>query len=368
MPQPFMFGHAASNEILEAAAKLDANIGALLQQASFAQLPARLGATWSEEQSAGLWALLTSTRDDFHAMFGNKQAAHALLPWRVFGFITDASRVNGLATRLFDPKAQAYYLGISAGALVQPYLMHARLAAQASYFPEIPETGARRAVQLEDGTGISLAWSRHMLATTLARVSAYLVFFHELAHILRGHIAHINDDGAIEAPHVLDAPLVDGEVLDLARRSLETDADFQAGIWLGEFFINRPHQLKALGRDAAEQLPRIMMAVLVTFHRFGATARYHDGVSRAYVVLAGILSTQPGGAQGAAAFAVPMMDEFIGTMQEAGVQVDDLSLADLADLLAQTEPQLAALQEDFVGMRPARWAEPRQPRKRWLFW
>jgi hypothetical protein len=196
------------------------------------------------------------------------------------------------------------------------------------------------------------------LATALSIVSAYAIFFHELAHILRGHIAKINATGAKEAPLLLEANSLDmAGLTDVDRRSIETDADYYAGVWLAELFLSGRVKLPELGQDINERLPRISMAVMAAYYGFPQSTKYHDGMSRVYVVLAGLMSRLdiPAKAEGMAKIALPMIDEFTEIFKSAGLQVGNCDIDDLAELIETTEPALRELEPVFVAERPEKW-------------
>jgi hypothetical protein len=223
---------------------------------------------------------------------------------------------------------------------------------------------------------------RFQLAMHMAMLAALVIFYHEMAHILRGHSAYLREaSGFAGGPVVLrehralavtglsisdteDSASTDG--IDLARRALEADADLHAGLFMAEVL-----KLDVLGEVNAENLLHwcelVAFVAAITYNAFeahsqlsGYRAGYHLPPTRMECFLEGVarglgVNDGTGFAAGAdAAFA------FCAQHYEAPANLDTLR-QDTEALLGQTWPTLARLTPLFSRHVPPQWLDRSAP-------
>jgi len=349
-----IIGSPADNEILEAAAR-HSRLGYLpLNRSHFAKGYSNFGEPWNEQSEQLAWDFLCGLCDGFNKILTGRVASERIKPWRVFGFISGSIESNGKASRLADRRLNTYFFTVTAGTLLSNYVIHKKLASLANYFPEVAPTGRTQVVKVAVDEEIEISESRLRFATGLAQFSAWTIFFHELSHILRGHVALVSiadDSNGLSEFDDADSSAAN----DVRRRAMETDADFYAGVFLGETFLRRGGFNSTLGNNPNDMLVRLGVAVFVAYYSFLETAGYHGGVVRSYVVLAGLFRRIKAEPRRQAEIGVRLMDMISALMQTASFDVPEFEIKDFEALMTETEPEINRIQEEFVGQRPREW-------------
>lgn len=117
-------------------------------------------------------------------------------------------------------------------------------------------------------------------------------FYHELAHILRGHLDYLDINYQLNA--INDGEL-DYSTLDI-RKALECDADYYSGYFLGLTYKNEPELFKTIFDtvDKTDFFKSCTLAAKLAFHSFenNMPARnYHLPKTRLEVFLEGLTSS-----------------------------------------------------------------------------
>lgn len=233
--------------------------------------------------------------------------------------------------------------------------------------------------ELGDLTTCQSAWSeeplanqprdpeRFRLAMTLAMLSALVVFYHEFAHIIRGHNAWATETlgvGSLRENRSL-LPLHSGNAgkrgaTDHRRRAVEVDADIYAG-----FFMAQALSIGMLGEVNEDNLPHwcelIAFVAVLTFNVFEEQVQHAD--YRAGYHLPGI-RTECFLEGLANAWDVRDLQMFVAGMN-TGMDFcakhyspscsEKEANADLAQLEAHTWPMLVNLRLEFRHYVPAAW-------------
>ncbi len=223
---------------------------------------------------------------------------------------------------------------------------------------------------------------RFQLAMHMAMLAALVIFYHEMAHILRGHSAYLREASgfaggplALREHRVLamtGLPIGDTDEragtdgIDVARRALEADADLHAGLFMAEVL-----KLDVLGEVNAENLPHwcelIAFVAAIAYNAFEAHTRfsgyragYHLPPTRMECFLEGVARGL--GVNGGAGFAAGADAAFAFCAQhyEAPANLDTLK-EDTDALLGQTWPMLARLTPLFSRHVPTQWLDRNAP-------
>lgn len=203
---------------------------------------------------------------------------------------------------------------------------------------------------------------RFRLAMHLAMLAALVVFYHELAHIVRGHsawsAARLGAGRLRENQPLPPAATRDGEV---RRRAMEADADMYAGVFLAMALKNG-----MLGELTEESLPgrcrEIAFLATVTFNVFEDHVRRAD--YRAGYHLPGIRTECF--IEGVARIWGVGQDLFVQGFHEAlafcgehyrGLGDEESLIGEWAVLQHRTWPMLTQLREEFIRYVPRAWLE-----------
>lgn len=232
---------------------------------------------------------------------------------------------------------------------------------------------------LGDLTSCQSAWSegllanqprdpeRFQLAMSLAMLSALVVFYHEFAHIIRGHNAWAAETLGVgglhenrSLPSLHSGKAEQSSVADHRRRAVEVDADIYAGV-----FMAKALSIGMLGEINEENLPSWceLMAFLavLTFNVFEEQVQHAD--YRAGYHLPGI-RTECFLEGLASAWEVRDLKMFVVGMNTGMAFCakhyypscnEEETRADLAQLEAHTWPTLVNLRQEFRHYVPAAW-------------
>lgn len=326
----------------------------LLSRDGFHESYAAFGGPWQREREAAAWNLLAGACDGFQKMLGGKTTERHIKPWRIFGFVSDSIDANGLARKIWHDD-QSFYFIVTAGAILDPYLTYIKLAALSDFLPEAPAAGKVLEVPTGVNSAVTISTDRLAFAGRLAVYSGYAIFFHELAHILRGHVLlHCSSQLGRGIAERIEAY---AENPDLERRAMETDADYFAGQFMAKMFLAQKGQNQILGSKPNERLFRLAIAIFVAYYTFEELSGYHSGITRIYVALHGLFTSIKGSTKDKARMIDKIMVSLIQFMSTADFTVKDFSLTDFQNLLRDTQPVINEMQAKFVGMRPSEWKE-----------
>lgn len=206
---------------------------------------------------------------------------------------------------------------------------------------------------------------RFQLAMNLAMLSALVVFYHEFAHIIRGHNAWAAQSlgvGHLRENRRLTPPCAGAADADTRRRALEVDADIYAGV-----FMAKALNLGMLGEVNEDNLPhwceRMAFLAAVTFNVFEEHVRhadyragYHLPGIRTECFLEGVADAW--GVRDHEVFVVGAETGFAFCAQHYRAPCGERDIkADLKRLEQQTWPTLIELRKVFGQCVPGAWRE-----------
>lgn len=218
-----------------------------------------------------------------------------LRPWSVIGFMSDSLDPNGLAAVLHDESEDVQYINVTAGAFFHTLYSAYHLVSDQRFEPTLPLPGQFTEARADSLFGVNIripsSGERRKLATRFAVAALRITFFHELAHILRGHavlmcrsIAKQSHEGIAEVSP-LNSPLP--LIVDLRRRALETDADDFSGRFMARQFFQdfTRAELTFENKKFRDRAFQVLVGVVLMYSWFAESDGYHSGSLRAYLVL-----------------------------------------------------------------------------------
>jgi len=207
---------------------------------------------------------------------------------------------------------------------------------------------------------------RFQLAMNMAMLAALIVFYHELAHIIRGHNAFYSSPGTdlgagtLRENMMLSMSSDKVGSPDITRRALEVDADIYAGVFLAATL-----RLGALGEITDESLPHwcelMAQVATITFNVFeeqvlkgGYRQGYHLPSTRTECFLEGLASGLDVTDNSLFAAGANAGFEFCAKHYRAPGSLTEIE-ADIADLKQDTLPHLHTLRPLFGKHVPLDW-------------
>ncbi|MGE4465952.1 hypothetical protein [Sphaerochaeta sp.] len=126
----------------------------------------------------------------------------------------------------------------------------------------------------------------------LTILSSLLIFYHELAHVLRKHLSYLRDTNNLSI-------INDGEsnnLKSLISKAIESDADFYAGIFIGHTYKKEQKLFKDVFNTQNDQdfFKICTLAAKFTFHIFESKLKfdkYHLPKTRLEILLEGLNSS-----------------------------------------------------------------------------
>lgn len=222
-----------------------------------------------------------------------------LAPWKILGFMSDSLEPSGLASDLHKDDECVQFINVSAGAFFHTLYSAFHLVSDRRFQPNLPQPGQYTEAQAEKLFGITLhipaAIERRTLAMKFAVAALRVTFFHELAHILRGHVVFLRRaPGSADAAIMEALPNSTGNApgVDLRRRALETDADDFSGRFMAKQFFRGflKEQISLNDAHFRSKAFEVLVGVVLMYSWFAETKKYHSGSLRAYVVLSSMFA------------------------------------------------------------------------------
>lgn len=287
---PFELGNVRTQDRFQAAAKVrHCGQGELLNPESILDT----GLLIPGGVSPGIGAAALAFRG-VQRFFESAAVEQRLAPWAVLGFMSDSLRPNGLAAVLHDGDESVHFINVTAGAFFHTLCSAYHIVSDARFEPSLPRPGEFIEADATRLVGIMiqvpLSPERRTLAMKFAVAAFRITFFHELAHILRGHTAFLRRSLGAASDAIMEAdvhPTVAVEAVDLRRRALETDADDFSGRFMAQQFFKgfRKEELTFEAPRFRAKAFEVVVGVVLMYSWFSETEEYHSGSLRAYVVL-----------------------------------------------------------------------------------
>lgn len=226
--------------------------------------------------------------------FESASVERRLAPWSILGFMSDTLQPNGLASVLHEDDECIQFINVTAGAFFHTLYSAFHLASDRRFEPNLPRPGEYIEAQAEKLFAITLhvpaAPERRTLAMRFAVAALRVTFFHELAHILRGHVILLRRELGAAGSAITEAAsnsTTSTPSVDLHRRALETDADDFSGRFMAKQFFSGFTKEQISFEDARFRAKafEVVVGVILMYSWFAESEGYHSGSLRAYLVL-----------------------------------------------------------------------------------
>lgn len=288
---PFEFGNIRSQDRMYASALIrDANQGNLLSsQCSF-----DTGLLLPNGIAPGIKSAAFAFRS-IQRFFESHAIEQRLKPWSVLGFMSDSMVPCGLAGVLSSEDDSVQFINVTAGAFFHTLYSAYHVVSDSRFEPSLPGAGQYIPARAEKLFSIELqipaSEERRRLATKFAITALRVTFFHELAHILRGHLPYLRQNiggsEGIVISETSDQIKNTTKIIDLNRRALETDADDFSGRFMAKQFFQdfSKEELSLQHSRFRARIFEVLVGVVLMYSWFAECEKYHSGLIRAYVVL-----------------------------------------------------------------------------------
>jgi hypothetical protein len=296
--------------------------------------------------------------------FESASVERRLAPWSILGFMSDTMEPNGLASVLHHDNECVQIINVTAGGFFHTLYSAFHLVSDRRFEPNLPRPGEYIEAQAEKLFAITLhvpvAPERRALAMRFAVAALRVTFFHELAHILRGHAVFLQHElGAVGAA-ITEAPsnsTADTSNIDLRRRALETDADDFSGRFMAEQFFKgfSKHQISLDDARFRAKAFEAVVGVILMYSWFEETEGYHCGSLRAYLVLSSMFIELGLDAKASGKWLTDRVSGLQALMIERGLLpkgVGFINEFQLQDLSEQTFAYREAHMKDWLQCRP----------------
>ncbi len=293
---PFEFGNVRRRYRTAAAAQIEkAGQGALLSATSVLNKGLKIDGVQLLESGSLERAFRTVQQ-----FFESHAVENQLKPWTVLGFMSDSFTPNGRVGVLCPAddldRERVQYINITAGTFLRALYSAYHLLSDKAFEHTLPSPGQFTKAQADEAIGLANpihvpnAIERRDRAVKFAVTALQAIFFHELAHILRGHAIYVKfgiatADGVLIEPK----PKSPGSIqsADKTPIALETDADDFSGRFMAKAFFREfaPDELTFSNPQFCAKAFEVLVGVVLTYSLFEKNAQYHSGSLRAYILL-----------------------------------------------------------------------------------
>jgi hypothetical protein len=295
----FEFGNVKYEDRLMAAAKIRSyGQGELLNSGNILDL----GSAVIEGMPSNINVAKAAFRS-IKELFENSDLKDSLEPWSVIGFMSNSLDPNGLADVVRSENTSVQYINVTAGAYLHTLYSAYHIIADPRFEPSLPQPGEFFEVKVGNlfntPVRIPKASKRHELAHRFANAALKTTFFHEIAHILRGHVVYMNNSSLSGVQEVTSALKASNSIstldIDLKRRALETDADDFSGRFMALHLFKDFTTTKRTFDDKSfrDRAFEVLVGLVLMYSWFLESEGYHSGSLRIYVVL-GAMFTELG--------------------------------------------------------------------------
>jgi len=211
----------------------------------------------------------------------------------LFVYANKSLDTNACALRLAD---NIYSIGINIGCIAHLHQFTLRLFAKKSFMEKI---GGLDTLSDEKFLYLGGLYKdipdcpiRLEYAGNVTILSMLVFFYHELAHVFRGHVDYI--DGLYQL-NVINDGVLDYFDCDI-RKALECDADYHSGYFLGLTYKNEPELFKTIfnANSRIDFFRHCILAAKLAFHSFEekmSADNYHLPQTRLKIFLEGLTSS-----------------------------------------------------------------------------
>jgi len=257
-------------------------------------------------------------------MFEQKSAREVLKYSPVIGVMTNSLDMNAFAMMLH--LGEKFLISVNAGVVLRVTVSAYRLAGFQD--GELGKNVVNASSRFSPGQDFPLPVDpeRRKRALRCAMYATVAIFCHEIAHCFRGHLGkskmRLNEEFLGSAGEV-------GRAADEVRSAMEFDADEFSGRFLTDIFFQKQKERGDLLHDAdrVAEFESIAAGVLIALCLTRKSSIYLSGVTRAFVILIGVLTscasagTRDG--QRPMKYLNDLLERLQAEMTAAGVEMND---------------------------------------------
>lgn len=356
---PFEFGPVTYQDRIHAGANVArADQGALLTRKS-QQLVLNIGENFKPLSATNL---AKGAFGQVRRLFTSQNVSQQLRPWSLVGFMSDSLSPNGLAGCIPDSDGKTHFINLTAGAYVFPLFAGFHLMTSSTFDSGMGPTESKTVSVpgLSDRRlSIPLDPNRRATAVFFASAALMATFFHELAHVLRGHTSfysqvhgasQIAEHGELGASYSDDFNSAD----NVLRRAIELDADEFAGHFMAKAYFSDQRLIR--GTDDFEATCfRMTVGAALLYSWLAKSDQYHSGSVRAFIFLSAIFQDIKLSSQEAGRFAFEALKKVQLELCSGGFLPTAAVVADsdeLREAVAGTLAFKASMQREWLAHRP----------------
>ncbi len=215
----------------------------------------------------------------------------AAYPQHIFIYATKSLQVNAKVAQL---KENHYAIGLNIGCVFYMHQLTLLLFSKPAFMKKIgninvPDNEAIHYVG-KAYTHIPKCPVRIEYAGNVTILSTLIFFYHELAHILRGHVDYQLN---MHLPELANEGVKREYLTVEIEKALECDADYHSGYFLGLTYTNDPQLFKSLfdADNCVDFFKSCTLAAKLAFHAFESlnpANNYHLPMTRLEVFLEGL--------------------------------------------------------------------------------
>lgn len=308
----------------------------------------------------GIDAARTAFRS-IQRLFESQAVETRLKPWKVIGFMSDSMDPNGLAACLHGKdETSTHLINVTAGAYFHTLFSAFHLCSDSRFFPKLPNgdeyilAKAQNLFNIE--LHVPLCKERRLRASRIAKYALYSVFFHELAHVLRGHTIFVLHNGTHSSPiSEVHNPKV--QSIDVLSRAIETDADDYSGRFFAKAIFGNflKSEISLQNPKFEEVLFETLVGVTLMYSWFEETDGYHGGSVRAHLVIGSLMSELNINVKESAKWTshqINFIHDLMAKRSLLSAKATDVREQDLLDLTRETMPLIELRQPEWLKYRP----------------
>lgn len=251
----------------------------------------RLGGEELSSNDNHLLLIISDAIFDVYTQILNEKESYA--PKKICVYANKSSKINAYASL----SGKNYYrIGINIGSIHYIYKLVLYLFSRKEFMKAIGdsilENNNNELIQGDAYGQIPSCPVRLEYAGNVTILSMVVFFYHELAHVLRGHLEYIGSKYNVDAISDGENDNLDMEI----RKALECDADYYSGYFLGLTYINEQKLFKDIfdSNDAIDFFKSCTLAAKLSFHSFEKKLQsksYHLPKTRLEIFLEGLASS-----------------------------------------------------------------------------
>lgn len=228
---------------------------------------------------------------EIHTQILSDKAAYQ--PKNIFSYIDKSQKINASSSLI---SGRVYIISTNIGAIYAIYKIALFLLSKKAFMPKVgqPSLGKSNFFNATKFNNVPECPIRLEYAGNITILAAIILFFHELAHILRNHLSYFSQKDNLSAIDESHTTTIEPNI----RRAIECDADYHAGYFIGLTYKNENDLFKSIFKinDDVDFFKVCTASAKILFHSFekentNSSQNYHLPKTRLEVFLEGLTSS-----------------------------------------------------------------------------